>query len=234
MVTSTPRPLPSPAEMANDEIRDKYFADKRLEFEMGCAANHPGACFSLGEWWQLFGKDSAKARELFEENCEKRQHANSCFNLALMYGRGDVTKDKELASSKSFNYANMACTGKNAQACAHVGQLKLFGHGCEKNVDEAIENFDFACDSNDSVACYRLGRLYLDGHKKHGVPRDPKKCLDHMTKSCHLGNPNGCQVVAVMYKKGDGIPQDDKKFEFYKTRTKDIVKQTGEPMGRNV
>ena len=34
-----------------------------------------------------------------------------------------------------------------------------------------------------------------------------------------------------MYKKGDGVPKDDKKFAYYADLTKDLVKATGERLG---
>jgi hypothetical protein len=37
-----------------------------------------------------------------------------------------------------------------------------------------------------------------------------------------------------MYKKGDGVVQDDRKFQYYADLTKELVKATGEKMGGTV
>ena len=43
--------------------------------------------------------------------------------------------------------------------------------------------------------------------------------------------PNGCHTVAVMYKKGDGVTQDERKFKYYRDLTLEIVKATGATVG---
>ena len=47
---------------------------------------------------------------------------------------------------------------------------------------------------------------------------------------CFLA-PNGCHTVAVMYKKGDGVTQDERKFKYYRDLTLEIVKATGATVG---
>jgi len=49
------------AQLSNDEWRRKYLDEKKLEFEHGCEqSGDMDACFSLGEWHQLFGDNVAK------------------------------------------------------------------------------------------------------------------------------------------------------------------------------
>ncbi len=66
--------------------------------------------------------------------------------------------------------------------------------------------------------------------------------IDHLICSLylylHVSNffsgflaPNGCHTVAVMYKKGDGVTQDERKFKYYRDLTLEIVKATGATVG---
>ena len=50
-----------PAGVSNEEYKRKYLEEKRIEFESSCGQDgNIDACFSLGEWHQLFGEDSVK------------------------------------------------------------------------------------------------------------------------------------------------------------------------------
>lgn len=218
----------------NEELRKKYWEDKRIEFEQGCSHGNAGSCFSLGEWHQLLKRDMKKAAEIFEETCSKRNHGNSCFSLAQMYQGGVLGENDQERKAKSFELTEKACMNGNSQACASIANYYLHGFGCTKDVAKAQELFKSACDENDAGACFKLGRVYLDGEKKHQVPRDATTAFKYMKKACDLGHPNGCQVLAVMYRKGDGVEQNMQLFEDYRKLTLDIIKQTGERMGAEV
>ncbi|GBG25897.1 Cytochrome c oxidase assembly factor 7-like [Hondaea fermentalgiana] len=218
----------------NDALRQKYWDDKRVEFEQGCNQGNAGACFSLGEWYQLLQRDLTKAAEIFEETCEKKQHGNSCFSLAQLYKGRVLGKDEAEQKAKSFELTDRACEYGNSQACSAIASHYLYGFGCAKDVPKAQKLFENACEENDPIACFKLGRLFLDGERKHHVPRDAPRAFTHMKKACDLGHPNGCQVLAVMYRKGDGVKKDMKLFDHYRQLTLDIVKQTGERMGAEV
>jgi len=117
---------------------------------------------------------------------------------------------------------------------AMYADFKLHGFGTEKDVEGAQKLFEEACDENDPNACFKLGRTFLDGKEKHGVKRNPEKAFKYIEKACDLGHPNGCQVISVMYRKGDGVEQNDQLFEDYRKLTLDLVKQAGERMGVDV
>jgi TPR repeat protein len=46
--------------------------------------------------------------------------------------------------------------------------------------------------------------------------RDPTKALRFLIRACELGSHHACRNVAIMYKKGDGVPADIDAFNRYK------------------
>ena len=51
-------------------------------------SNHPLSCHRLGEYLYFFDTNYEKAAELFEDNCYRRGHGESCFTLGTMYMSG--------------------------------------------------------------------------------------------------------------------------------------------------
>jgi len=214
---------------SDQDLRDKYFHDKRLEFEMNCNAGSMGACFSLGEWWQLFGKDANKAQDLYTTTCIEGKFGNACFNMAKLYLAGKVD-DASTAKTKGVEFLDRACAYGNSESCGVLGSFKLLGEQCDQDVPEAQRLFKLACEENDSKSCFKLGRTFLDGETKHGVPRDAVAAFPYMKKACELGDANGCQILAVMYAKGDGVEKNTKFSKEYKDLTLEILEQTGGSM----
>ena len=236
----------------NDALRQDYFEQKKFAFEQGCAEGKATACFSLGEWHQLIGKDLPKAAEIYHQNCTQRNHANSCFNLALLYySRKVPTQDSRAEASKpqappldpalkgksykecAYHFFDQACKHGNSQACGQFAAMKIKGAGCEKDVSGALGLLEKACKENDAHSCVTLAATLLK-EKVDGVERDPKRAFKAVQHGCDLGHPNACQILAVMYKKGDGVDADPDLHEKYKKRTQEIIKQTGEKMGIDV
>jgi len=71
------------AQISNEEWKRKYLDEKKLEFEHGCEqTGDMDACFSLGEWHQLFGDNLAKGA-LFGKGLElTRWPATELYALA--------------------------------------------------------------------------------------------------------------------------------------------------------
>lgn len=227
---------------SNEALRKNYFDQKRSEFELGCSEGKSTACFSLGEWHQLIAKDYAKAAEIYDKNCLQRHHGNSCFNLALLYHSGrlnekepvpDVSPAKKSQKETIYSYFDKACTFGNSQACGQLALRMLKGVGCKKDVEGALGLLEKACEENDAGSCVTLAGALLRP-KDPTLKRDPKRAFKSVEHGCNLGHPNACQILAVMYKKGEGVEADPEMHEKYKQRTKDIIKQTGEKMGIDV
>lgn len=233
----------------NDEIRTKYFETKRKEFEEGCfAQKQSDACFCLAEWHQVVAKDLKRSGELYASNCLDNKHHGSCYNLAIQLlaaGSGQEAEIKAvlpepLASQDRQVTARQllkeSCeVGKHPVACLSYASMLLAGLGGERDLPTAMSLLESNCyRGNDSRACVKLGTVFLRGDPTYpGVPKDAKRAFQHMKHACdELGHPNGCQVLAVMYKFGDaGLPVDLDKSRHYQKLTKDLAQQTGDKLG---
>jgi TPR repeat protein len=216
------------------------------EFEDGCN-NHgsPDGCFSLGEWHQLIAKNENKASEIYAENCLKRQHPSSCFNLAMLLLSKRIPmpaaladNGKESSDQAARRFLKRGCDlkdGLHSQACSAYATLCLSGTGGERDVPSGVSALQKLCDApfNDARACVRLGSVFLRGESAYpGVKQDKAEAFKFMKRGCEeLGHPNGCQVLAVMYSKGDGVEKNQTLAEKYQEMTKDLLKRTGEKMG---
>jgi TPR repeat protein len=218
------------ANLNNDELKAKYLEQKKQEFEQNCyERNVPDACFSLGEWYQLFGGDVAKASEIYKAACTGG-HANSCFNQGMVELKtpGRVHANEQGARQ----FFKSACDLGHYQGCTSYAALCMAGVGGPKACEEAMGILNRMCnDQADARACLRVGAEYL---KPDGcVPRDTGRAHAILTRACNdLGHPNACQILAVMYAKGDGVGVNVKLSDEYKRKTKELYKSTGEDMGR--
>jgi TPR repeat protein len=213
------------------------------EFEEGCNQNSPDACFSLGEWHQLIAKDEEKAGEIYAKNCNDRSHPSSCFNLAMLLISKRIKVPQNMGPSRTSDQVartllRRGCElkdGSHGQACAAYATVCLSGTGGPRDLTTGLQTLSKLCDPphNDGRACVRLGSAFLRGGSAYpGVQRDPQAAFTKMKRACDdLGHPNGCQVLAVMYAKGDGVSKNDELAEKYRLLTKELILKTGEKLG---
>jgi len=125
--------------------------------------------------------------------------------------------------------------GLHGQACSGYATMCLSGTGGPRDIPTALSMLKKLCDAphNDARACVRLGSVYLRGDSTYpGVKKDIGAAYQIMKRACEeLGHPNGCQVLAVMYSKGDGVEKNEELAEKYREMTKDLLKRTGEKLG---
>lgn len=91
--------------------------------EKGCSSGDQNACPRLGELYyeegKSVGKDTAKAKELYQKSCDLNS-ADGCYKMAVYYNIGygvsqDINKAKELYKK--------ACDLKNNSACDNFKRL---------------------------------------------------------------------------------------------------------------
>ena len=228
----------------NQGLRSDYFDRKYKEFKEGCDAGSPHACFALGEWYQLLGKDLAKAKQVYETNCAIREDPNSCFNLAnlvlhhqeLELGQEAKAKFGHGRDAAARTMLSLACSsGQHSQACSVLATLVLSGRGGEQDTARGMALLESLCEApvNDARSCVRIGGALL--RPSFGLKRDPARAFRFVQRGCdELGHPNACQILSVMYAKGDGVTQDSAKALHYRTKTAELVNATGEKLGTDV
>jgi TPR repeat protein len=217
--------------LTNNKPKEFNPEDLREEFERECDAGNAGACFSLGEWYQVIKRDYSKAKSIFEENCKLNKNGNSCFGLGVLYAAGKGC-DRDLAKASTL-FAR-ACSLGHTRGCDVHGTTCMDTSSGEQDIASAQKSFTSACSKEYAPSCYRLGLMHLKGQlSSDGLP-DAKSSHKFMKRACDLGAPNGCHTLAVMYNKGDGVEKDERKFQYYADLTKELVKATGQKMGGTV
>ena len=92
----------------------------------------------------------------------------------------------------------------------------------------AMRSLKHACKSKYAPSCFKLAAMLIK-EKKAAEARP------YLEPACEYGLPAACHTLAVMYKKGDGLPgPDHEKFMHYAKLTKDLVQQTGQRLGVEV
>lgn len=99
----------------------------------------------------------------------------------------------------------IACDGGDIPSCTLLGSMYAKGHSVGRDVDRAVELYDFACGQNDFEACNNLGFLFNHGQ---GVSQDLDRAHGLFEKACEGGDLNGCNNLGYMYDYGQGITQN--------------------------
>jgi len=109
----------------------------------------------------------------------------------------------------------------------------MAGRGGAKDCPAAMRVLVPQCEAmNDARACVRVGAELLKPDGCLGPQRNPAEARRILARACdELGHPNACQMMAVMYKKGDGVDVDAERSEAYRKKTIELLQTTGEAMG---
>lgn len=143
----------------------------------------------------------------YEKSCESGD-AESCFDLARMYDKGDdVEKDEDRASA----FYDKACEGGYFAGCNNLAVMYERGEGVTADSVKAAALYSKACDAGDYLACKNLGSLFERGD---GISKDLKKAatlfekscehddLKSCRKACELGEASACRFIGDAYESG--------------------------------
>ncbi len=129
--------------------------------------------------------DHNKLAQIYEDACDKEKKASGCYNLAVLYSRGDGNVKKDEA--KAAMLYEKACDQNFSMACSNLGYVYENGKGVEKDLAKAVKFYEKACSDNEG--CTELGLLYANGT---GVRKDLKKAKELFEKACKAGDGMGC------------------------------------------
>lgn len=162
-------------------------------------------------------QDDVIAEKLLEKACSTASYAPACHTLGLL--RLEEAEDVLLDKKKTFT----------------SDERKSY----EDTMKNGLNLLEMSCNSKkDAISCHYLGNYFLHPSKLiliykgrfewlhssllGSYYRDPAKAIKYLEPFCDAEDMQVCHDLAVLYKKGDGIPQDLKKFEYYKQKTLDI------------
>ena len=139
----------------------------------------------------------ARYKQLVDAACKKGQ-ARTC-----------------MAGSEDSDAAGLerACTAGASAACEMRARKEITGleasGAVTVNVKPVLQFAGRGCDLGDFLQCQWVASLYEEGSK--GVPPDPKKSLEMLTRACDLHDGGACGALALKFEKGTGVAKDDAK-----------------------
>ncbi|KAJ8612276.1 hypothetical protein CTAYLR_002943 [Chrysophaeum taylorii] len=183
------------------------------------------ACHAVGEYFSVIRSDHVRARQVYAQNCDDRGHAASCFNLGrLLLGGKGGSEDDAAAATRFLSGCNLG----HAAACHHYGIMALQRGESEKGMKFLAR----ACEQKEPSSCYLVGSRLLRPKSDDDRPRDVLRAKKYLEIACDEGNGPACHNLAVMFKRGDeGVPKDDRLFEKYAARTRELVEAAGATQG---
>lgn len=170
--------------------------------------------------------DYAQAFKYLKKGCETIDNikgasqnnsiAMACIGVGDLYIAGEGT-EKNLPLA--LEYYKKACNLNYSLGCERYNNyVKRLG---KSEAEIKIERIVSECDdltkdkSLRMLACNALGNIYKKG--VDGLKVDYKKSCDYFTKSCEIGDPNGCFEVGGYYNYGIGVKQNKEiANKFYK------------------
>mmetsp|Transcript_9283 Transcript_9283/g.14420 ORF Transcript_9283/g.14420 Transcript_9283/m.14420 type:complete len:329 (+) Transcript_9283:21-1007(+) len=167
------------------------------------------ACFSTAEYLSLFERQHKRAEELY---------VNACFRP-----KGD----------KSPNGVEVDGTMAYPPACFNLAQMRMTGKGRTKfDRKEAFDLFDRACRAGHGGSCYLEARMLSSdpGKLGPGIPYDPHKASQLLSRVCDNGDSLSCFTLATMLLRGDLVrPEADNVTPQEARGTTPIQKRENEP-----
>lgn len=98
--------------------------------------------------------DHNKLAQIYEDACNKEKKASGCYNLAVLYSRGDGNVKKD--ETKAAMLYEKACEQNFSMACSNLGYVYENGKGVKEDVEKAREIFTKSCKNGLKEACENL------------------------------------------------------------------------------
>ena len=155
-------------------------------------------------------------------------HPKGCL-LVGMYSYTDWKDEKANAlknKAQSAPYLSKACDLGQHLGCARFGELNIQGEHVP--VWQFISSSLMVLFFKDSIDMIRLvkknGIYYKDIYFSTYCffQKNPENAIEAFKKGCELHNFSCCVNAMLMYKTGDGIPQDMELAKVYKKKAEDI------------
>jgi uncharacterized protein len=142
-------------------------------------------------------------------------NGRACLRAAQGWFTGrDGTKDE----NKAATLLNAACSRREADACAAIGDMQLDGRVVPKNVSTGLDSLEKSCEWGSPLGCYFLARTLESGR---GGKTDVQRAKKLYTESCSGEFGPACFALGALLEK-PGPNQDVEKAESYTERACDL------------
>lgn len=155
-------------------------------YKRACEAGSYQGCWFLGvayEHGDGVKIDAARADELKNMACRMQGGAELCVEL------GDAHYASEQIADALGLY-KIACEAKSGTGCRNAGQI--LEHVLQRDPSDVLRLYAKGCELSDAWACFSAGTIYYNGEL---APKDTNRALEYFTKSCELGEENGCDIA---------------------------------------
>ena len=102
-----------------------------------------------------------KTAEIFFNKACTSGEATGCYNLGLMYDKGEGVRQ---SYPKAKELYGKACDGGYASGCYNLGLMYHAGEGVRQSYAKAKELFGKACDGGHAGGCKNYAILNKQGH----------------------------------------------------------------------
>lgn len=186
---------------AVEAFRREYEAGKTLDTE---DLYNLGVAYFQGD---VIEKDFVKAGEIFTKTAEAGL-AQAQYSLALFYANGTAfARDEE----KAFYWFTKASEQGHDKAQFEAAQRYYYGYGApQRDLTKAFEIFQLSANQGNTKSQLMLGMMYGKGEAPGGKDYAQAAKWLEMTKD-DKEFPIGKAFLGMMYLRGDGVLQDQKK-----------------------
>ncbi len=172
-------------------------------YEMAAKQDHPYAQYALGV--TAIEEKKWSTAVVYLEKAANQQYGLAAFTLGLYY------HEKEPKSPlKAFEWFMVAAKQHHTEAEYYVGLYYQNGKGIPQNIEQAIYWYEKAALKKNRNALYHLAMILIKQEDK-----DYKVIARLLEQAAALDHPHAQYNLAVMYQKGDGVPQDMKRSFFW-------------------
>lgn len=188
---------------------DKYENVDIMEVEKLAESNDPEALYELAYRCRCgeggAEKNLLRSMELYKRVLEYQKNVNAIYRIGYGYLTGVMGEDKKHQCIPYFQAGVELGHGGSAM---QYGLLFEYGNFVERDLNKALDLYEFAAKHGREDALYNMGEIYR-------LKGDITQAIDCFEKT--IENPGSMLALGWFYEDGEGVPQDDKKaFELYK------------------
>lgn len=136
----------------------------------------------------------------FEEACDEG-NTLSCYNMGVMYDRGDGIEEDDV---KALDFYIKACDKDYLQSCSRAAVLYEEGKGIKEDMNKAFGLYSKACGGGDGFACHNVAIYY--SKKESQAMKDI--AIDIYDKACDAGYAPSCIYLGRMYRDSKTLSND--------------------------
>ena len=172
-------------------------------YELASKQDHPYALYALG----ILAIEEERYRDavIYLERAASQQYALAAYTLGMYY------HEKEPKSPlKAFEWFMVAAKQHHTESEYYVGMYYQNGRGVPKHIDQAIYWFEKAAVKKDKNALYHLAMILIKQEQK-----DFETIAKLLEQAAAQDHAHAQYNLAVMYQKGDGVPENMQKAFFW-------------------